>query len=98
MEVVDNTGWAAKSQSDFASYQEGEIDYVQGPNLSPADNETIAEDPALQIVEVSAVKKFGDHLEPPPGAIVHFHGDDPEAGPMLRYTLITRRTSKNRAG
>ena len=57
-----------------------------------------AEDPTLQIVEVSAVKKFGDHLEPPPGAIIHFHGEDPEAGPMLRYTLITRRTFKKPSG
>jgi len=53
-----------------------------------------AEDSTLEVVEVSAIKQFGDHLKPPPGAIIHFHGEDPEAGPMLRYTLITRRTFK----
>ena len=38
----------AAPATDFASYQAGEIDYVLGSNLSPADNEIIANDPQLK--------------------------------------------------
>jgi hypothetical protein len=35
------------------------------------------------------VKDFGKLREAPVDAIVHFHGDDPEEGPILRYTVVT---------
>src|SRR4029078_11005598 len=38
----------AAPSTDFAAYQAGEIDYVLGSNLSPADNEIIAQDPTLK--------------------------------------------------
>src|SRR3954447_17802050 len=38
----------AAPSTDFASYQAGEIDYVLGSNLSPADNEIIANEPNLK--------------------------------------------------
>jgi ABC-type oligopeptide transport system substrate-binding subunit len=38
----------AVPSTDFASYQAGEIDYVLGANLSPADNEIIGADAELQ--------------------------------------------------
>ncbi len=38
----------AAPSTDFAAYQSGEIDFVTGPNLSPADNAVIAADPELQ--------------------------------------------------
>src|SRR5215211_335594 len=38
----------AAPSTDFAAYQAGEIDFVSGSNLSPADNEIIAKDAALQ--------------------------------------------------
>jgi hypothetical protein len=47
-------------------------------------------DPALQNVEVSR-KEFGANRRPPGGAVVHFCGDDPEVGPVMRYTLVKRR-------
>ena len=47
-------------------------------------------DPSLQVVEASHVEEFGKSREAPPGAVTHFQGDDPEAGPMLRYTLVKR--------
>ncbi len=47
-------------------------------------------DPALQVVEVSAVKEFGRNREAPRDAVVHFCGDDPQDGPILRYTVVTR--------
>src|SRR5262245_47495754 len=46
--------------------------------------------PGLQVVEASAIKEFGKGRDAPRGAIVHFRGDDPEDGPIVRYTLMTR--------
>ena len=49
-----------------------------------------AEDPALQVVEATSVKQFGRRTTIPRGAVIHFHDDDPEDGPLLRYTVVTR--------
>lgn len=49
-----------------------------------------ARDPALQVVEASAVKEFGKGREAPRDSVIHFQGDDPEDGPLLRYTVVTR--------
>jgi hypothetical protein len=49
-----------------------------------------AQSPGLQVVEASAVKEFVKGRNVPRGAIVHFRGDDPEDGPIVRYTVITR--------
>jgi hypothetical protein len=46
-------------------------------------------DPSLKIVRASHVEEYGESRRPPVGAIVEFHGDDPEAGPLLRYTIVT---------
>ena len=48
------------------------------------------EDAAVDVIQASSVAAFGDEIEPPPGACVHFQGDDPELGPMIRYSLVTR--------
>jgi hypothetical protein len=48
-----------------------------------------ARDPTLQVVEASAVKEFGKLREPPRDAIVHFQDNDPQDGPILRYTVTT---------
>jgi hypothetical protein len=48
-------------------------------------------DSALQVVEAISIKQFGKPCKIPPGAVVHFQGDDPEDGPLLRYTVVTRR-------
>jgi hypothetical protein len=48
-----------------------------------------ARDPSLKIVRASHVEEYGESRRPPVGAIVEFHGDDPEAGPLLRYTIVT---------
>ncbi len=49
-----------------------------------------AKDPALSVVEVSAIKKFGKGHRAPCEACVHYQGDDPEDGPIIRYTQVTR--------
>lgn len=46
-----------------------------------------ARDPTLHIVEASAVKAFGRGHRIPPRAEVHFCGDDPQDGAILRYTI-----------
>ena len=48
-----------------------------------------ARDPSLRIVGASHVEEYGKGCRAPTGAIVDFQGDDPEAGPMLRYTIVT---------
>ena len=48
------------------------------------------QDTSLQIVEATSVKQFGRRTTIPAGAVIHFHGDDPEDGPLLRYTVVTR--------
>jgi hypothetical protein len=47
-----------------------------------------ARDPALRVVGASSVKQFGKPTKIPPGAIVHFEGNDPEEGPLVRYTIV----------
>jgi hypothetical protein len=61
---------------------------------SPAELLALTEftrDPCAQVIEAAHVAEFGKHREPPAGAVVHFDGDDPLAGPLLRYTMVTRR-------
>jgi hypothetical protein len=48
-----------------------------------------ASDSSLQIVRASHVEEYGKGCRAPAGAMVDFQGDDPEAGPMLRYTIVT---------
>jgi hypothetical protein len=45
-------------------------------------------DPFLQTVEASAVEQFGEERNAPADALIHFDGDDPEVGPLLRYTVV----------
>src|SRR5262249_7233548 len=48
-----------------------------------------ARDPSLQIVVASHVEEYGKDCRAPADAVVDFQGDDPEAGPLLRYTIVT---------
>jgi hypothetical protein len=48
------------------------------------------EDPAVEVVHASHVEEFGMDRMAPAGAAVHFHGNDPEAGLLLRYTSVNR--------
>jgi hypothetical protein len=47
-----------------------------------------ARDPSLRIVGASHVEEFGTGRRAPADAIVEFQGDDPEWGPLLRYTIV----------
>ncbi len=48
-----------------------------------------ARDPSLEIVRASHVEEYGESHRAPVDAMVEFQGDDPEAGPLLRYTIVT---------
>src|SRR3954468_21917736 len=61
---------------------------------SPAELLALLEftqDPSAQLIEAAHVAEFGKHREAPAGAVVHFEGDDPQAGRLIRYTTVTRR-------
>jgi Protein of unknown function (DUF3182) len=47
-----------------------------------------ARDPSLEIVGASHVEEYGTGRRAPADALVDFRGDDPEAGPLLRYTTV----------
>ena len=51
-----------------------------------------ARDPALAIVEASTVEEFGSDRKPPANALIHFAGEDPQLGPLLRYTVVRGKT------
>src|SRR5215471_17714083 len=53
-----------------------------------------ARDPSLEIVGASHVEKFGTGRRAPADAIVKFQGDDPDAGPLLRYTIVKPRNQQ----
>lgn len=48
-------------------------------------------EPELQVVHASAMKECGADVDPPRGAVVHFQGHDSNGGPLLRYTVVTRK-------
>jgi len=49
-----------------------------------------ADNPTLQVVETASVKEYGKPGRIPVGAAIHFHADDPEEGPLIRYTTSIR--------
>ena len=55
-----------------------------------------ARDPSLEIVRASHVEEYGEGSRAPADAIVDFQGDDPEAGPLLRYTILKPRDQQLR--
>jgi Protein of unknown function (DUF3182) len=57
-----------------------------------------ADDPSVTMVEASHLEKFGPDCNAPPGAIIHFRGDDPDVGPLTRYTLVGRIARSTTAG
>ncbi|TIY10038.1 MAG: DUF3182 family protein, partial [Mesorhizobium sp.] len=50
------------------------------------------QDPAIQLVRASAIKAFGNTSRLPVKADIHFQGEDPDDGPITRYTVVTHAT------
>ena len=57
-----------------------------------------ARDPSLEIIRTSHVEEYGKGRRAPADAIIDFHGDDPQAGPLLRYTVVKPQDPKKRDG
>ena len=45
------------------------------------------EDPSLLTIRVCHREEYGRDGMAPDGSIIHFQGDDPVAGPVIRYTI-----------
>lgn len=45
-------------------------------------------DPGLRTLRASCVEVFGPLQPPPPSAVVYFQGEDPEVGPLTKYTVV----------
>jgi hypothetical protein len=56
--------------------------------------DVFARDPTIGVAVVSTVETYGAAAEPPPGALVHFHGHDPVAGPLVRYSVVGRTSRR----
>jgi hypothetical protein len=54
-----------------------------------------ARDPSLKIVRASHVEEYGKGSRAPADAIVDFRGEDAEAGPLLRYTIVKPQGRQN---
>jgi hypothetical protein len=50
--------------------------------------EEFTRDPTRCALQVAAVERYGEALDVPRGAVVHFHGVDPACGPMVRYAIV----------
>src|SRR5262245_3957032 len=48
-----------------------------------------AQKPSLKTARAAHFEEYGEGRRAPADAIVEFQGDDPEAGPLLRYTTVT---------
>jgi uncharacterized protein DUF3182 len=55
-----------------------------------------ARDSSLKIVRASHVEEYGEARRAPADALVDFQGDDPEAGPLLRYTIVKPQNQRLR--
>ena len=45
-------------------------------------------DSSVDVVEASHIEEFGRDREPPSGAVTSIQLDDPQDGPMIRYTVV----------
>ena len=58
--------------------------------------EVFARDSSIDIVHVSSVETYGADIAPPDDAVVHFHGVDSDAGPVLRYSPVRGTSRRDR--
>lgn len=57
-----------------------------GPELAAL--EVFRREPGRRRVRAAGVEIYGDSAQPPPHAIVHFHGTDPHVGRLTKYTVV----------
>jgi len=66
--------------------QSWRIGGASGPEVAAL--EAFRADARLRAVRARSTELYGAHATPPRGSIVHFHGVDPAAGPILKYTIV----------
>jgi hypothetical protein len=66
--------------------QSWRIGGASGPEVAAL--EAFRADPRLRAVHARSTEAYGAGVKPPSGAIVHFHGIDSRAGPLVKYTLM----------
>lgn len=66
--------------------QSWRIGGASGPEVAAL--EAFRADPRLRAVRARSTEAYGAGVTPPPGAIVHFRGDDSRAGPITKYTVV----------
>jgi hypothetical protein len=66
--------------------QSWRIGGASGPEVAAL--EAFRADPGLRAVRARSTEAYGERAEPPPGARVHFSGVDPQAGPLVKYTIV----------
>jgi len=66
--------------------QSWRIGGASGPEVAAL--EAFRADPRLRAVRAQSTELYGAHARPPRGAIVHFQGVDPAAGPLVKYTMV----------
>jgi len=72
--------------------QSWRIGGASGPEVAAL--EAFHADPRLRAVRAHSTERYGAHATPPRGAIVHFHGVDPVAGPLAKYTMVEPKEVK----
>lgn len=58
---------------------------ASGPEVAAL--EAFRANAALTVVRAWCAESYGPDLEPPPGAVVHYHGVDERLGPLIKYTV-----------
>jgi hypothetical protein len=66
--------------------QSWRIGGASGPEVAAL--EAFRADSRLRAVRARSTELYGEQATPPRGAIVHFHGVDPVAGPLVKYTMV----------
>jgi hypothetical protein len=66
--------------------QSWRIGGASGPEVAAL--EAFRADPSLRAVRARSTEAYGEPAEPPRGARVHFNGVDPQAGPLVKYTIV----------
>jgi hypothetical protein len=66
--------------------QSWRIGGASGPEVAAL--EAFRADARLRAVHARSTEAYGAGAKPPSGAIVHFHGIDSRAGPLVKYTLV----------
>lgn len=66
--------------------QSWRIGGASGPEVAAL--EAFHADPGLRAVHARSTEAYGEQAEPPRGARVHFSGVDPQAGPLIKYTIV----------